>query len=176
MMRKDTTLGLSPEKLVRLLGITLHSEDGGMTEDSAEHISELLQAHLAGTLPFDTAVTDELPAIIGRLRSELLAHAGGTLGDALTSSDSDLDTLKKIRQYAKRMASRKKHNVKHTVAIAIYFSAIANAFVFHHAKITTHSYKSLSASFDDLAQRPWMPVELAGLLADAHKICQKEVQ
>ena len=175
-MRKDSTLGLSPERLARLLGITLHSVGGEAKEDSVQYISELLQAHLAGTLPFDAAVIDELPAIIGRLRNELIAHAGETLGEVLTSPESDLDTLKKVRQYAKRMASRKSPKAKHAVAVAIYFAAIANALIFHNTKITTHSYRSLKVSFDNLAKRPWMPAGLVKLFTKVHKICRKKAQ
>ncbi|KPK38329.1 MAG: hypothetical protein AMJ65_13030 [Phycisphaerae bacterium SG8_4] len=176
MMRKDSTLGLAPERLARLLGITLHSAAGKGKEDSAQDISELIRAHLAGTLPFDTTVIDELPVIIGRLRNELIARAGETLGAVLTSPESDLDTLKKVRQYAKRMASSKSPKAKHAVAVAIYFAAIANALVFHHTKMTTHSYGSLRTSFGDLAKRPWMPTELVRLLTKAHKICRKKAQ
>ncbi len=175
-MRKDSTLGLSPAKLARLLGITLGSGSGEKRRNSAQTTSELIQAHLAGTLPLDTTVIEELPAIIGRLRDDLIAHGGKTLGDVLTDPKSDLDTIKKVRQHAKRMAYRKNSGAKHAVAIAIYFAAIANALVFHSTKITTHSYRSLRVSFGDLAKRPWMPAELVKLLAKAHKMCRKKAE
>ena len=172
-MRKDSTLGLSPGKLARLLGITLDSESGDERKDFVRSASDLIQAHLAGTLPFETAVTDELPAIIGRLRDDLIAHGGKTLGDVLTDPKSDLDTIRSIRRYAKRMASRKSSKARHAVAIAIYFAAIANALTFHDVKITTHSYGSLRASFGNLAKKPWMPAELVRLFTKACKLCRK---
>ena len=173
-MRKDSTLGLSPAKLARLLGITLDSGSGEVGENSTQNTSELIQAHLAGTLPFDTTVIEELPAIIGRLRNDLIAHAGKTLGGVLTDPESDLDTIKKVRQHAKKMASRRNSKAKHAVAIAIYFAAIANALIFHETKITTHSYESLKASFGDLAVKQWMPDELVRLFTKASKRCRKK--
>lgn len=173
-MSKDSTLGLSPAKLARLLGITLDSKSDKERENPAPNISQLIQTHLAGTLPFDSTVIDELPAIIGRLHKDLMPHAGRTLGDVLTDPKSDLDTIKKVRRYAKRIAARKSSKAKHAVAIAIYFAAIANALTFHNVKITTHSYESLNASFDNLADKQWMPTELVRLFTKACKVCRKK--
>jgi hypothetical protein len=173
-MRKDSTLGLSPAKLARLLGITLDSGTGKGRRNSIQTTSELIRAHLAGTLPFDTTVIEELPAIIGRLRHDLIAQGGKTLGEVLADPQSDLDAIKKIRQHAKRMASRRNSEAKHAVAIAIYFAAIANALIFHKTKITTHSYGSLGASFGNLAKKPWMPTELVSLFTKACRQCRKK--
>ena len=171
-MNEDSTLGLDPGKLARLLGITLYSGRDKDREDSVESMSELLHAHLAGTLPLDTTLMDELPVLIGRLREDLARHAGKSLGDVLTDSKSDLETLKKIRRYAKRMAARKKPRARHAVAIAIYFAAIANALAFHDVKITTHSCESLKASFGNLANKPWMPAKLVRVFRKAGKACK----
>ena len=173
-MSKNSTLGLSPDRLARLLGITLTSEHYDEDENIDHSASRLMQAHLAGTLPLDTKVIDELPAIIGRLRKDLIPYAEKTLGEVLTNPKSDLDIIKRVRRYAKRMAARKNTKAKHAVAIAIYFTAIANALIYHNVKITTHSYQSLKSSFDNLANKSWMPIELTRLLVKASKICRRK--
>jgi len=170
-MNKESTSGLNPVKLARLFGITLHSEGSKDRENSIENMAELIQAHLAGALPLDTAIIDELPVLIGRLQRDLSHHAGRTLGDVLTDSESDLEIIKKVRRYAKRMAARNRH----AVAITIYFAAIANALVFHQVKITTHSYESLETSFGNLVNKPWMPARLVRVFAKARKVCRRNV-
>lgn len=174
-MSKGSTLGLSPERLARLFGIALDSDSKKETKNSTHTASELINAHLAGTLPFDSTVIDELPAIIGRLRKELVPNAGRTLGEVLLDQKSDLDTIKKVRIYAKKMASRKNNKAKHAMSIAIYFAAIANALLFHDVKITTHSYQSLKESFDNLNAKSWMPVKLVKLFTEAGKVCQNKL-
>jgi hypothetical protein len=171
-MNKESTSGLNPGKLARLFGITLRSEGSKDGENSIENMAELIQAHLAGALPLDTAVIDELPILIGRLQRDLSHHAGRTLGDVLTDSESDLEIIKKVRRYAKRMAARKSPSTRHAVAITIYFAAIANALAFHQVKITTHSYESLETSFDNLVNKPWMPAKLIRVFTKARKACQ----
>ena len=171
-MSKDTTLGISPQKLARLLDITLDSESNEKTTNSVNSASQLIQAHLSGTLPFDDTLIDELPAIIGLLRKKFMPHEGRSIGNMLMDAKSDLEAIKEIRRYAKRLTSRKYSEARHAVAIAIYFAAIASALIFHNVKITTHSYESLKTSFENLAEKSWMPTDLVGLFRKAHRACQ----
>lgn len=171
-MSKDSTLGLSPERLACLLGISLGSESDEEEENSAHSASQLIQARLAGTLPLDTTVVDELPAILGQLRKDLMPHGGRTLGEALTDPDSDLGIIKKIRKYAKKMTSRKVSEAERAVAIALYFAAIAHGLVFHDVKITTYSYDSLIGSFNKLIGKAWMPRKLRELYIQACEVCK----
>ena len=172
-MNKDSTSGLSPEKLARLLGIALDFDSEEGNDVSPKTTAELLNARLEGMLPLDTTVVEELPAILGRLHKDLMPHGEKTLGEALIDSQSNLGTIKKIRRYAKKMASRKGTGTERAVAVAIYYAAIANALLFHNVKITTHSYELLKASFNKLIGKPWMSAELARLFAEACKLCRK---
>ena len=173
-MRKDSTLGLNPESLARLLGIALYSDSDEGKDNSTHTTAQLLKARLAGTLPLDTTVVEELPAILGQLRKNLMPLGGRTLGEALIDSKSDLGVIKKIRRYAKKMASRKRSEADRAVAVAIYYAAIANALVFHDVKVTTHSYESLEASFAKLINKPWMSAELNILFVRSIKLCRKK--
>lgn len=173
-MKKDSTSGLSPKRLASLLGIALDNDSGGDKNNPEHNTAELLNARLNGMLPLDTTVVEELPVILGRLYKDIMPSAGKTLGQVLTDSKSNLDTIKKIREYAKKMTSRKVLSGEKAVAVAIYYAAIANALLFHDIKITTYSYKSLDDSFIRLINKPWISTELAKLFIDASKICRKK--
>jgi hypothetical protein len=173
-MSKDSTLGLNPESLARLLGIALYSDSDEGKYNSTHTTAQLLKARLAGTLPLDTTVVEEMPAILGQLRKDLTPLGVRTLGEALIDPKSDLGVIKKIRQYAKKMASRKRSESDRTVAVAIYYAAIASALVFHDVKVTTHSYGSLEASFAKLINKPWMSAELKRLFFRALKLCRRK--
>ncbi len=173
-MNKDSTSGLSPKRLARLLGIGLESEQEKDRGKSDFNTAELLNVRLEGILPLDTTIVEELPAILGRLFRDFIPCDRKNLGQVLTNPKADLDTIQKIRGYAKKMASRKEPGAEKTVAVAIYYAAIANALLYHDIKITTHSYESLTDSFQRLSGKPWMSAELTGLLKKACALCRKK--
>jgi len=166
-MKKDTTLGLGPDKVARMLGISfdpdLDTEKGNPTKVAAQ----LLDAHLAGTLPLDTSAIDELPVLLGKLGGATTP----SLGQILTDANAPLDTIRKIRRYGKTIATRQSSEARQAVATTIYFAAIANALVFHDRKLTTYSYASLETSFGDLIDKPWMTADLVRLFKQAHTVC-----
>ncbi len=166
-MNKDTTLGLGPEKVARLLGISLDADLDTDKGSPAEVASQLLDAHLAGTLPLDTSVVDELPVLLGKLTG----GATPSLGEVLMDANAPLDTIRKIRKHAKAMATRQSSEAQQAVATTIYFAAIANALVFHDRKLTTYSYAALETSLRDLIEKPWMTTDLITLFEQAHKVC-----
>ena len=170
-MSRNSTLGLNPERLARLLGVTLDSGSVEEGEDPIQGFSELIQAYLAGTLPFNGVVGGDLPPMIGGLRKDQGRHGEKTLGDVLTNPKSELNAIRNIRRYANSMASRKSSKIKHAVAKTIYFAAIAHALIFHDVKITTYSYESLRASFNALSEKPWIPSNLIELFVKARNVC-----
>ena len=165
-MKDSTTFGLSPEKLASLLGI------GTTTQDDDHLTEELLKARLSGTLPLDSDVVAAIPAILGRLTKDLLPLGGKPLGDALLDPGTDLEMLKNIKNYAKKLAASEESGPEHAAGIAIYYSAIASSILFHGEKITQHSWLSLVDSFGLLLEKPWLPLELSRHLAKAGKFCQ----
>ena len=172
-MSRDSTSGLKPERLARLLGIALDADSEGSKNISARTTAELLNAHLNGQLPLDTTAVEALPVILGRLQKDLVLQEGKTLGEVLMDPESELNAIKRIREHGKKMAARKGKGAERAVAVAIYYAAIANALLFHKAKITTHSYELLEASFAKLREKPWMCSELAELFAKACKVCSQ---
>jgi hypothetical protein len=170
-MNKDSILGLDPKRIVRLFGITFDSDhqDHGSSDEST---AELLQACLAVTVSADTASLGGWSGILKRLRGESGPDPGQKLGDVLTDPRSNLDVIRQIRRYAKQRASREDSEPERAVATTIYFAAIANALLFHGAKITTYPYESLEASFNKLIAKHWMPTKLAEFFAKAREACR----
>ena len=162
---------LSPEALARLLAI---GSDDSQEDDGA--IAEQLRDRLAGTLPLDPDVVDCLPVILGRLSRELLPLRGQPLGKALVDQSVDLDIVRGIKAYTKKLAGRARSEPEHATAITIYFAAIAGALVFHDEKISALSYEKLDRSFATLIDKPWMAPQLVQLFAKARKVCRVQLQ
>jgi len=168
-MDNDQTSDMGPEQLARLFGITLDTLSNETDETAADTSAQLLEARLAGVLALDTTVLHNLPAVIAQLDKDIFTGPGLPLGRVLTDPKSDIQTIKNIKRYAKNISSNKNHQAQHTVAIAVYYAAIANALLFHNAKITTHSDEALKAQFKKLSDKPWMSKDLAHLFTKAAK-------
>ena len=82
-MAQDSTFGIYPDRLARLLAIG--SADVPLSGDrpAEQAAADLLHDRLAGPLPLDEAVVDSLPVLLGRLSRELLPLAGRSLADVL---------------------------------------------------------------------------------------------
>ena len=168
-MRDGTTMGLDPQTVACLLGIAFDPDVNTDAPGSAEVVAQLLDACLA--TPAGTAAMADVHSAPSAVEEP--SHGPASLGEILTGSQSCLETLRMIRQHAKREASKESSEVKQAAATTIYFATIANALVFHDRKLTTHSDDSLERSFDDLVQKPWMPKDLAELFSRAREICRK---
>ncbi len=173
-MNKDsTTFGQSPERLARLLGLGMETSSDGETDPETSK-AELLRLRLVGTLPLETVVIDAIPAIAGRLCEALLPLRGKALGEAILDQTTELDMLKKVKDYSKKLASRDDSEAEHTVSVTIYFAAIASALLFHDCRITSYTYPSLAEAFGSLIDKPWLTPELARHFAKARKLCEKK--
>ncbi len=171
-MAKYSILGLAPKKLAHLLGITFDS--GKEREsDSKQNIEQMLADRLASPLSPDIAMLSDVSVESGRKDDDVEQHSATPLGDVLTARETDLGTIMKIRRYAKKMTAGKGPEAEH-VAVTIYFAAIANALLFHDAKITSYSYKALEISFNKLIKKRWMPRRLRRLFVDAAGACRNK--
>ena len=171
---KESTFGATVKGLAGLLGVGVGKDvpqDAASVDKAA---GELLRARLAGTLPLDTAVVDALPAVLGKLQEELLPLAGKPLGEVLLDSDTELNAIKSIKDYGKKLAARRDSQADHSASIAIYFAAIASALLFHGEKITSYSYEHLRESFNELIEGTWIPSELAIHFSKACRLCEKK--
>ena len=122
----------------------------------------------------DAAVADDLQVIFERLLHHLSPLRGKTLGDAILEEETDLQTVKMIKDYGKKLAGRKHSGIEHDIAVTIYFAAIASALLFHSKRITSYAYKDLARDFEMLMNKPWMAPEIATHLSRAKKRCRKK--
>lgn len=172
-MGKDTTFGIKPQGLASLLGIGMK---GKSKADTAQVTGELLRARLAGTLPLDSVVIEALPAILGQLREELVPLSGRPLGEVLLDSSTDSQSIMKIKEHGKKLASRKESDADHAVGLVIYYAAIASALLYHNTRISQHSFRTLADAFDLLRSKTWMPVELIRHFGKAGSACREKAQ
>jgi len=166
-MDRDMNPDVSPERLAELLGMTLNGTVGEGPETPGNGDSELLEAELVGILALDTTVLDSLPTVVGQLDRDVFAGGGGSLGSVLTDPETGLAIIRKIKLYAKKAGTDNDSGDRHTVAVAVYYAAIAAALVFHKVKITKHSDQTLKTEFKVLSEKAWMSNDLATLFTKA---------
>ena len=172
MDKKTTTFGRDPGGIARLLGIGAEADQGGESPEEAK--ADLLRARLSGTLPLETAVVEDLPAIAGRLCEDLFPLRGKPLGDALLDKETSLAVLERIKDYGKKLAGRKDRETEHAVGIAIYFAAIASALLFHDKRITSYGHQALTEAFGTLIEKRWVAPELVRHFSKARKLCARK--
>lgn len=169
-MDAKSTLGIPPERVARLLAIGTEGPYPG-PESADEASARLLRDRLAGPLPLEESVVDALPVVLGRFCREVLPMAGRPLGEILADSTASRDALELIKDYGKILSHRHRDTAQQSVAIAIYYAAIAAALVHHGHKITAHSYEKLATAFGRLIEKKWMEDDMARLFAQAKDIC-----
>lgn len=172
MDTETTSFGPNPERLAELLGMGIGPGEGPANV-SGQANAEWLRAHFAGPLPLGTGITDALPAILGKLAEILLPMGGRSLKDVLLDPETPLAALEKVKSYGKKLTQR--GTASHAVGIAIYYTAIASAIIFHDTKISRHSFKYISESLDTM-DKDWMTNDLARHIAKARRICQKRAR
>jgi hypothetical protein len=171
--KDETTYGLSPERLARLLAIGLQSADDLNNLSTGRGPGEILMEMLTLELPLGPAVPDSLPAVLNRPCDEMLGVARQTLRDLLLDSKTDLAVIKTLKDYGKKLVRRGGPEAKQAAATVIYYAAIASALVFHAHKITQHSCQTLREAYAELEQKPWVPPELKDLFRRAKAACHQ---
>jgi hypothetical protein len=170
-MDHESTMGLSPERLARLMAVGAEEIPHEVKEAPTEMTAEVLRERLAGPLPLDKAFADSVPEILRRPCGELSPVAGSPLGRVLLAPETDPAVLETVKEYGKGLSLKWKGGALHAAAVAVYYAAIASALVLHDRKITSHSYRSLADSFDMMIKKPWMMPELARLFKEAGDAC-----
>ncbi len=173
MEKEETTYGLSPKHLARLLAIGLEKDDGENNLGDVRTPAEELRHILGAKLPLDPAKSDSIPAILNRPCGEFLPAAGRSIGDVLLDPTTDLAIIRTLKDYGKQLVRRSDTKSRQAAATVIYYAAIAGALVFHRQKISRHSYEKLNEAYAQLREKPWVPSELKDLFKKAQEICEK---
>jgi hypothetical protein len=171
-MKEETTYGLSPDRLARLLALGLQGSEKEEESPEDQFPGEVLEGMLDRRLSLDPATPDSLAAVLKRPPDEVVAGTQ-TLGDSLLGSETNLEVIKTLKDYGKELVRSGGSEVRKAAATVIYYGAIASALLFHDRKITQHSYAKLEEAFADLEQKDWIPPELQDLFLRALAACQE---
>lgn len=172
-MKNDTTYGLSPELLARLLAVGLPDNNAQGNTGASRTPAQVLQDMLHGKLPLDPALPDSLHAVLNWPSDKVLAATDRTVNDLLLDSSTDLAVLKTLKDYAKALVRRGGPQTKQAAATVVYYGAIASALVFHRRRITEHSYEKLREAYEELERKAWIPSELKDLFQRARSFCKE---
>ena len=172
-MKDESTYGLSPEKLGRLLAMGLKKGDPEKRLDSGHATGEMLQDMLSRELPLDPAMPDSVPAVLNRPCRELRPVANQTVQDLLLNPRTDAAIIETVKEYGKQLARRAGSEAVRAAATTIYYAAIASVLVFHQHKISHHSYEKLDNAFTKLERKPWVWLELKDLFQKAQAFCRQ---
>jgi len=176
MDKESTTFRLSSEQLARLLSIGSYISEDKNQVDQEQKKAELLRDWLATKLPIEEVMVESLPTIIRRVCQELHPLAGEPFGNLLQDPETNITTIRRIKDYSKKLTTAAESEIEYDAAGAIYYAAIAGALVFHNKKITKFPYGELRDSFSVLMKNSWLTPDLAQLFIEARKLCQKKAK
>jgi len=172
-MDEETTLGLSPDRLARLLAI---GAEGTRLEDNlgaGQSPEELLRTILDSRLPVELTMPDLQSGSASHPGDAGLVAPSRSIGNLLVDPNIELAITKALKEYAKELVHCCRSDSERGVATAVYFAAIASALVFHQQKITQHSYRALDEAYAELKRKPWVSPQIADLFGKARTTCQQ---
>lgn len=172
-MKKESTYGLSPERLARLLAMGM--QGGGAPHGSGHrlNLAGLLEDVLCRELPRDPTSPNSLPALLNWSRQNELSGAGPTIGELLFDSKTDLAVLRALKDCGKGLVRCDGPKGHEEIGDAVFYAAIASALIFHDHKITKLSYAKLHEAYTKLEQRPWILRELKEIFRRARALCDE---
>ena len=176
MNEKSQDFDLNRHQKSRLLSLGVGSKSRKPCTDTVEKKEDMLYDILIRTLPIEPLVVESLPSVIKGLSSRLHSLAGKPIGELLQDPATDIDTIRKIKQYAKKSGTSTDSEDEKDVFLAVYYAAIASALIFHNQKITQHSYSDLQHFFSSFVQNDWILDELVSLFSRAQEYCLEKTR
>ena len=176
MDKKSRDFDLNRSQKSRLLSLGISSKPHKQSTDKVERKEDMLYDVLMRTLPVEPLVVESLPSVIKGLSHRLHSLAGQPIVELLKNPATDIDTIRKIKQYAKESGTATDSEDKKDVFLAVYYAAIASALIFHNQKITQHSYSDLQHFFSSFVQNDWILDELVSLFSRAQEYCLEKTR
>lgn len=175
MNNRETKHGLGPRQLADLLSIGLDKNlSGNHVMNSDDEIKRFFQLLLKRKIPMEAGIMDAIMLFLREDKvysNQIINHS---LGELLTNAKTEIGLLKTIKDYSKKIYQSTVSKGENSIAIAIYYAAIAGGLVYHDTKISEHNYNALKSAFSNLMQRPWITAEIKHLFSRAYEICQNE--
>lgn len=158
-MKTESVHRLAEKKLAQLLGMVL--EDSG-ADDMRLHdrAARLLQQWLSAPLlplPGQAAIRC---ALVGEEPADPDDGNAPTIRQLLFNGQTDLKAIRGIKDCAKALSRCNRTEPVHTVAVIVYYAAIASALLFHGQRITSYSYRAMASSFETFMSMSWLPGDL----------------
>ena len=176
MDKKSRDFDLNRSQKSRLLSLGISSKPRKQSTDKVERKEDMLYDVLMRTLPVEPLVVESLPSVIKGLSPRLHSLAGQPIVELLKNPATDIDTIRKIKQYAKESGTATDSEDEKDVFLAVYYAAIASALIFHNDKITQHSYSDLEQFFHSFTQKDWILYEFVSLFTRAREYCLEKTQ
>ena len=176
MQDDSSTFGLNREELSKLWQLGEDLPPGQEDLDTAEQKAELLQQHLAESLPLDAGMAQMLPELLNVVCDKLKPFTGCSFQSLLLDPKSDLSVIETIKELHKKQSESAPSDMQRKIAIIIYYAAIASALVHHKTKITKYSYSDLVQSFAEMIQDEPLPADLKELITRAYELCGAHIE
>lgn len=176
MKKKSTTFGLTPEKVSNLLKVCAESSKKDVNVETKQKRTELLQDRLSETLLTGSSKNSPLSKELTHLCYISGIAAGESIRNLLINPGTDIELIKKIKDYGKSLSQSTKVNVEHDTANAIYYAAISHALVYHNLKITKFPYKELEKALSFFTQTDWVSTDLLNLFNSAVRYCREQLK
>jgi hypothetical protein len=169
--KKDSTYGLSPEKLTRILSLCAADAipPDGYCDDTAiaAGVNRVLSDPIADQSVLCRAIQQAAEAADVRAAD----FAARSACDLLADGRTPLSLLNAFKLIGKQISYTKTCETESAVGVTLYYGAIAAAVLHHHTKITRSGYDKLADAFDALTAKKWMAPDLKDLFAEASGHC-----
>jgi hypothetical protein len=175
MKKKSTTFGLTPEKVSNLLKVCAESSKKDVNMETKQKRTELLQDRLSETLLTGSLKDSPLSKELTHLCYISGIAAGESIRNLLVDPGTDIELIKKIKEYGKSLSQSTKVDVEHDISNAIYYAAIAHALIYHDLKITKFTYEEIAKSLSIFSKTDWVSTDLLELFVKAVKYCQDKL-
>jgi hypothetical protein len=117
----------------------------------------------------------ELTSVLTHVYKEIRCQEGHSVGKCLLDARTDMAVLRQIKERHQRIAKTSRSKAEQYVATAVYFSAIASAWVFHQEKITSYSWVDLRDALTKVLDKPWIDGQIKELLERAAKSIETQI-
>ena len=162
---------LNSDHRTRLLkiGLSASSSEDHDVEPNEKRTDTLYQI-LTSPLFLETDAKTSLPDFITGQVQDLVSISGKPMGELIQDLQTDLLTLRKIKEHSKLDGTNADSKEAQDAFMAVYFAAIASALVFHDTTISHHKDEDLSRFFDSFCKKPWVLTELRTLFQKASSL------
>ncbi len=159
-MDSDTHFDLNDQQKTRLFSLGYREEAKEVSEDTNETRCDLLYEIIVSPLPLPPQTVNSVPDVLKSMAGDLVSIAGKPVGQLLTEAESSLGTLEKIKVYAKYKGTHTTEEATKDAYMAVYFAAIARAFVLYGVTMSQHRPDDLVRFFRTYEKSSWVLQEL----------------